>query len=787
MVAGAPPGIHQVADCLDVLRTLCVIYGFKGTWDESKTREHWETCSKECGWVNFAKYKLAAFFAANTGSPLPQAPKGVGSDRPGNLVGGRLGRFIDNYLNAHKGSKLEFLGFLASIKQSKKGMPRMGKETLKEAERAFILEMTAEQILKPRDRYKPLMPWSDVDSVRGDVEITLTQGSTRDQLRRTVKELLAGKAYTFEHRIRRLFPSTSANYIRSRKGGGAVGEILEDPELLMGLRRPNGYVRQDKIEKRGGGDEEIEDEGWIEKPLVKNEQDQLDLAYGTFWVRLMDKAVHERPLVEPVALAEPLKKRIITKGPPFTQTVLKSLWKFLHDILRKHPALKLIGQPTSAAYMLERLGRHRGVRQGYLSGDFKAATDNLLSWVSEEICEAIADELKLFPIERAKLIESLTRHIFVDSQGVEHFQTKGQLMGSITSFVVLCIANVTCLRWSCEIDQRRQLSLESAPIMVNGDDGAAKCREEGYHAWQRITSFMGFEESVGKTYFSKEFVEINSTLFYFDEHNESAYYHQEPDRIEAIKLQEGLIFKKKVKGREVIRYTPFYQASYVNMGLLTGQKRSGPVGLNDAADPRSNIGTRYRELMTLSPHQLKSQVHKVFVENHQQELMMFGNVPWALPEWIGGAGLLGYLEPTEKDLRIAQRILIEWKRDRPVVLTDTSMTSPWHIWQLASKKVPNTHFSEEKDVGTEAYTALVGRECVNLLFDSNVRLTDLYQAPQDQTERIKKALRHNAKLWKPDRRMPPAISNADLTFRPRYPTLKQNTKTQQPLHDLQLD
>jgi len=437
--------------------------------------------------------------------------------------------------------------------------------------------------------------------------------------------------------------------------------------------------------------------------------------------------------------------------------------------------------------MMERLGRHLGKEQGYLSGDFKAATDNLESWVSEQICNDIADELGLFPVERRKLIESLTRHIFVDHEGTEHIQTKGQLMGSITSFIVLCIANVTCLRWACEIDQRRQMSLESAPIMVNGDDGAAKCRVEGYKAWQRITSFMGFEESVGKTYFSKEFVEINSTLFYFDEHNESAYYHKDKDTRVKVQLQEGLEYYKIIPGREVIRYTPFYLASYVNMGLLTGQKRSGRVSLNDTTDPRSNIGTRYRELMKLSPYHLRCQVHSVFVEKHQNELKLYGNVPWALPEWIGGVGLLGFLEPTEKDLRIAQRILLEWRDNRPVALTDTSTTSPWHIWQLASKRLPNSLFSDKKDDGTEAYTALVGRECVNLLFDSNVRLTDLYKSPSDQTERIKKALRHNARLWEPNRRMPPAIPAVNLIFKPRYPSIKQNTLTPLLLQELKLD
>jgi hypothetical protein len=761
-----------------VLCDVSRIYGFKGKWDIEPTLDHWLLMVEQVGgdWVKVAKYKLAAFFAYHTDQPLPPSPCPVVKDSPGQLAGGRLGRFLQLQMSTLKG--LERLSLLASLKQAKKGMPRVTKRTLKQEEEKFRVVMTtpSEPPQKPKSTVEVTTPkgvrWSEVEDEK--TPESLSQTEIEIELDRTVDELFKGVSFTTDERLRAVFPSTSANYIRTRSRGGAVGAILEHPTLLSGLRVAGGYgtVEEQPGERKRVEEEEehISNSEWIRKP-GESTPAYRD-AHQTFWLRLLKLASREDPIVEPVALAEPLKVRIITKGPPFTQTLLEALRRKMHDTLRDHPAFKLIGEMVTEKYLLDRLGRELGSDQEFLSGDYRAATDNLFSWVSNRIANRIADRLKLYEVERRKFQEALTGHLIevtdpVTGETELKRQQRGQLMGSNVSFPVLCIAVATVARCACEYSEKRKLTLKQAPIMINGDDNATKCRPEGLKYWRTMGRCMGLEESVGKSYFSRRFVEINSTIFHYDR-----------------KSTRGFLEPIQPDGRRPFRQQPFEQVRYVNMGLLTGQKRSGgAVSLRDKRNPGDDLGARYRKLLELAPPTVTEKLHRAFIFHHSELLTAVHPIPWNLPTWIGGLGMLGVIPYSDKDLRIARMILLNWKHKRPADL-GTVREVPWKVWRLAEARVNEPDYTEEKDSnGEKVYLEAMATACIDILFDSNLKLCDIHpdvnpdEIEQGRSSELQRMIHHNQELWSParyKRGLGPPIDPERLTFRALYPTYRRN-------------
>jgi len=803
MVAGQLPSmtsqvIDAVSSSLSVIETISRTYGFVGSWNRKNTEEHWGRMVIEVNgdWMKVAKYKLAAYFASHVQQPLPPNPVPKSEDLPHVLVGGNLGRFLNLYLS--RASEMDRFSLLASLKQAKKGMPRATSETLKLAEQKFASQMTTRPAHDPPSSayligQNPTGAASGRVSIDNctptdqiDVEILkfCTRLNIEREIDRTVDELFQGVTYSVEERLRASFPSTSANYINSRAKGGSVGAILEHPSLLEGLRRPGGYKRTEETEeekrKRGNGNEDeiTNEEEWI---LPPGQEPGWKKVWTTFWIRLLKVAANEQQLAIPVALAEALKQRIITKGPPFTSTIVETLRRKMHDTLKRHPAFELIGSgKATEKYLLDRLGRELGPEQGYLSGDYSAATDNIFKWASERAAERIGRRLKLYEVERRLLKSNLTGNLLpvLDPETGETIlkpQEVGQLMGAKTSFPILCIIVATVVRAACEKDQGRTLTLQEAPLMVNGDDNSAKCTEKGLRWWRALSKTVGLTESLGKTYYSRKFVEINSTIFAYDRSSSRFFIDEPHDRVRK-------------------RQQPFTQVRYVNAGLLFGVKRSGgAVSLRDRQDRTNTIGTRYRDLLELCPPDLIPTVHEVFVSKHREMLESVQPVPWAIPGWLGGMGITGYLQPSEKDLRIARLILLNWKSRRPINI-ETIRDVPWRVWKLAERRTPQPEYTYEKDTaGEKLYEDTMASEVINLLFDSEVSLSDLHpeqdntQEEGRKTSALKQQINHNRRLWDPARYtsgLGPPIDPERLRFQALYATYLREDIVGKPFRDL---
>jgi len=420
----------------------------------------------------------------------------------------------------------------------------------------------------------------------------------------------------------------------------------------------------------------------------------------------------------PVGLAESLKVRTITKEDPFRTFVLKFLQKKMHSHLKHHSVFKLIGSPTGGEdslrdYLVQQLDfkAFDHTENVYLSGDYKAATDNIKSWASNVVCETLSDIWKLDSQMRKLFRESLTEHEIVFKEekikviekggkvvGIKKIpgdyrpQRRGQLMGSITSFPVLCIINAAISRFAYELQHGKTL-LKDIPMCINGDDIAMKTSWETVRNWRTVVKLVGLSESIGKSYYSTEFVQINSRNFI------------------------------NCKGN-------LHPVKFFKMGLIYGTKRSGTtIGLTDLNLMEKTLGTRYRDLMDQSPKEHLEKIHERFIEKHAHLLKKY-NLPWYIPEWLGGWGLTGFREPSEKDLRIAQMIIFGWKQKHPTNMASLREIT-WKTWSIAEKFIPYFTVPDENE-GSDEYLETMKFQCIDLLFNSNYSLSDLFLGQLDE-------------------------------------------------------
>lgn len=160
---------------------------------------------------------------------------------------------------------------------------------------------------------------------------------------------------------------------------------------------------------------------------------------------------------------------MISKGPPVLYTYLKPFQKFMHGHMRKQKVFRLIGTPVTEKIINEvfHSSAHNEDMQ-ILNGDYKASTDNLRGWVSETLADELCKVLKengSFEIDQTLLVRSLTGHIFQMKDGSKKPQTDGQLMGSISSFPFLCLANAALCRLALEWSYGKRIPLHRVPLL----------------------------------------------------------------------------------------------------------------------------------------------------------------------------------------------------------------------------------------------------------------------------------------------------------------------------------
>lgn len=628
---------------ISVLVELLETFGFDASgYKPSDAVKVWAPHVKEIGWMKWAKYKIAAYFSYHNHQILPKQPTSQ-PDNAGDLLTGKACRFMRNYLRRYEGDsseeRLERASFLTSVLQSKKGMPRPDEAALEKSKMETFKTLTT---FVPPKRYAEV-EGKVVTVQRTDSENRIVDfGLIVEEVRRTTTELFRGVEFDPSRDIRSVMPSLSANYNRTRGKLGTLGHMQANGDFDMPLEEqvlpefdiayphledyipdhrntrsaktsssmPSGLIYQPEESREGSGEPTT-------SPFITAQflsESNLKNRFNTVFYRALRKAQEEEPLVELVSLPEALKVRTISKGPPYTYYVLKQVQKFMWSVLKDHPVFALIGQTVDSDILNNVIGGQLSDGLGYLSGDYKAATDNLRGELSEAAWLTFCDIAKV-PQGLAVLgLRALTGHTVQDPESGQVLeQQAGQLMGSIISFPILCIVNAAVCRLCLEIDNCKQLSLgrrtrggiwKNVPrLLINGDDCLFVVTERGRKVWGAVAQLAGLEESVGKVYYATDFANVNSTNF-------------------------------------IRVYDSFTQVPYVNLGLLFGYKRSG--GQASVLEADFDLGARQKELFTLSGRIRDGVLWKHFKKHNASSLEFYSKlrIPWFVPKEYGGVGLM---------------------------------------------------------------------------------------------------------------------------------------------------
>jgi hypothetical protein len=216
----------------------------------------------------------------------------------------------------------------------------------------------------------------------------------------------------------------------------------------------------------------------------------------------------EKACVDVVAIPEPGKFRIITKGDGYLYTALQPLQGRMLSAWKRCKFSTMTGDLTEKIRKLD-----AAVEEPFwCSGDYKAATDKMSAKLSEEI-------LMTLPWYRLPVFNSFLANEIRYPDGSSVRQKNGQLMGHPLSFPILCVANLAVYwgsldRWvQLDPSRRERANRMRWNVLINGDDILFKCDRSFFDLWSQMTKACGFVVSVGKNYFSPDAALINSKLY----------------------------------------------------------------------------------------------------------------------------------------------------------------------------------------------------------------------------------------------------------------------------------
>jgi len=220
------------------------------------------------------------------------------------------------------------------------------------------------------------------------------------------------------------------------------------------------------------------------------------------------------------AVLEPMKVRVISKGEALPYYTMKPLQKALWKSMKDMDCFRLIGRSFSPTDMMD-LRKRAAPTDEWFSIDYSAATDGLSWKYSGKILEAVLESIN--PRHREIAMSVLGPHKLwyptrdVAGRTFRGVMRRGQLMGSILSFPILCLANLGVYLYAMRDHQRDwPIADQLSHVLVNGDDMLYASPVQYWDEHIAVGKAVGLNMSVGKSYHHHTYANVNSTSVQHD-------------------------------------------------------------------------------------------------------------------------------------------------------------------------------------------------------------------------------------------------------------------------------
>nr|WAK77888.1 MAG: RNA-dependent RNA polymerase [Botourmiaviridae sp.] len=211
----------------------------------------------------------------------------------------------------------------------------------------------------------------------------------------------------------------------------------------------------------------------------------------------------ERGVSRVVAIDTGGKWRVIA-SPPMHDNALRPLHKAIYSHLSRFPWLvRGDANPNKFKDFTPVEG------EVFVSGDYESATDNLNSELQRAILGELLDSsYSVPPGIKEHVLSTYSSMLTSGKRGQDapvFEQKRGQLMGQLTSFPLLCLVNYITFRYSI----RRPV-----PVRINGDDIVFRATPDEFARWERNVAKGGLTLCKGKTMVHRRGFTLNSTPFW---------------------------------------------------------------------------------------------------------------------------------------------------------------------------------------------------------------------------------------------------------------------------------
>jgi len=327
-------------------------------------------------------------------------------------------------------------------------------------------------------------------------------------LRKQIRQILSGAKPYYEE-----FPSRNACFERTRASGGSAAEINQ----LVGIL-PDSVPLSDELISMswspcGGTTSGLRSNVTLERrSIVGRDEWESTLRSKRPGGATLDCTIQ--------AVLEPLKCRVISKGDSLPYYMAKPLQKALWGSLQTLPCFVLTGRPFEKEDLYPLRG---GPDEEWFSVDYSAATDKLSWKYSRKILNNLIKGLSFDQCRLAHQVLGPHNLHYPDpnNPGVpptcKGRMKSGQLMGSVLSFPILCLANLgVYLRVTQACQGHLSYEERLRRVIINGDD-MLYCAPRFF--WEKhiaVSGAVGLKMSVGKSYVHPVYANVNSVSCQMD-------------------------------------------------------------------------------------------------------------------------------------------------------------------------------------------------------------------------------------------------------------------------------